>query len=205
MGANHHRPRAMSREAPATGCPVSGHLGVSTGRKYCVGFDASSGGSTSGRLQARRHRWQCWVWDMPVSDRMTLDDWRQFGTGLSGLQAVERGNSLLAFRMDDRKQRIVIDRAHGRRARASSAGRSRTRPRSMRWRRGWKLPACHVTAEPQTLADARRVARPDFVSRSRRQPAGGVLRRRDRRYAVQARPHRSRASAPARSGSATPC
>jgi hypothetical protein len=40
-----------------------------------------------------------------------LDGWRQFGTGLVGLQAVERGISLLAFRMDDRKQRIVIDRA----------------------------------------------------------------------------------------------
>jgi len=40
-----------------------------------------------------------------------LDDWRQFGTGLVGLQAVERSPSLLAFRMDDRKQRIVIDRA----------------------------------------------------------------------------------------------
>src|ERR1700716_4169449 len=40
-----------------------------------------------------------------------LDDWRQFGTGLVGLQAVERSNSLLAFRMDDRKQRIVIDRS----------------------------------------------------------------------------------------------
>src|ERR1700716_3265532 len=40
-----------------------------------------------------------------------LDDWRQFGTGLVGLQAVERRPSLLAFRMDDRKQRIVIDRA----------------------------------------------------------------------------------------------
>src|ERR1700712_5869196 len=42
-----------------------------------------------------------------------LDDWRQFGTGLVGLQAVERSSSLLAFRMDDRKQRIVIDRALG--------------------------------------------------------------------------------------------
>ena len=42
-----------------------------------------------------------------------LDDWRQFGTGFVGLQAVERGNNLLAFRMDDRKQRIVIDRALG--------------------------------------------------------------------------------------------
>src|SRR6266403_2832308 len=40
-----------------------------------------------------------------------LDDWRQFGTGLVGLQAVERTASLLAFRMDDRKQRIVIDRS----------------------------------------------------------------------------------------------
>src|SRR3954468_14645380 len=40
-----------------------------------------------------------------------LEDWRQFGTGLVGLQAVERSPSLLAFRMDDRKQRIVIDRA----------------------------------------------------------------------------------------------
>jgi Dihydroxybiphenyl dioxygenase BphC D1 len=42
------------------------------------------------------------------SDR--LDDWREFGTSLVGLQAVERSPSLLAFRMDDRKQRIVIDR-----------------------------------------------------------------------------------------------
>src|SRR5438105_14011740 len=42
-----------------------------------------------------------------------LEDWRQFATGLVGLQAVERGNSLLAFRMDDRKQRIVIDRGIG--------------------------------------------------------------------------------------------
>src|SRR6266403_2354502 len=41
----------------------------------------------------------------------SLDDWRQFGTGLVGLQAVERSPSVLAFRMDDRKQRIVIDRA----------------------------------------------------------------------------------------------
>src|ERR1700748_3413933 len=42
-----------------------------------------------------------------------LDDWRQFGTGMVGLQAVERSPSLLAFRMDDRKQRIVIDRSLG--------------------------------------------------------------------------------------------
>jgi hypothetical protein len=40
-----------------------------------------------------------------------LDDWRQFGTSLVGLQAVERSPSLLAFRMDDRKQRIIVDRS----------------------------------------------------------------------------------------------
>src|SRR3954452_18444003 len=85
-----------------------------------------------------------------------LDAWLQFGTGLLGLQAVERGNSLLAFRMDDRKQRIVIDRALGNGARFF----------------GWevedsaaldalaaKLEAAGVlvTAEPAVLADARRV------------------------------------------------
>src|ERR1700735_2475301 len=42
-----------------------------------------------------------------------LEDWRQFGTGLLGFQAIERRNSLLAFRMDDRKQRVVIDRGLG--------------------------------------------------------------------------------------------
>src|SRR5882762_4631269 len=40
-----------------------------------------------------------------------LDGWRQFGTGLVGLQAVETSRSLLSFRMDDRKQRIVIDKS----------------------------------------------------------------------------------------------
>jgi 2,3-dihydroxybiphenyl 1,2-dioxygenase len=85
-----------------------------------------------------------------------LDDWRQFGTGLVGLQAVERSPSLLAFRMDDRKQRIVIDRAM---------------PEGERFF-GWELADADalealaarleqaevdVTAEPQTLADNRRV------------------------------------------------
>jgi 2,3-dihydroxybiphenyl 1,2-dioxygenase len=85
-----------------------------------------------------------------------LDDWRQFGTSLVGLQAVERSPQLLAFRMDDRKQRIVIDRSMGDGARFF----------------GWEVEdgaaldalagrlessAVAVTAEPQTLADARRV------------------------------------------------
>jgi 2,3-dihydroxybiphenyl 1,2-dioxygenase len=99
-----------------------------------------------------------------------LDDWRQFGTELVGLQAVERGNSLLAFRMDDRKQRIVIDRAM---------------PEGARFF-GWELAdateldalaarldqaGVDVRAEPRTLADARRVA--GLISFS--DPAGNRL------------------------------
>jgi 2,3-dihydroxybiphenyl 1,2-dioxygenase len=88
------------------------------------------------------------------SDR--LDDWRQFGTSLVGLQAVERGNSLLAFRMDDRKQRIVIDRSMPEGSRffgwevADAAALDAL---------GAKLQAAHVEvkSEPQALADARRV------------------------------------------------
>jgi 2,3-dihydroxybiphenyl 1,2-dioxygenase len=85
-----------------------------------------------------------------------LDDWRQFGTGLVGLQAVEKSPSLLACRMDDRKQRIVIDRSLADGARFF----------------GWEVADAvalealaarleeaevDVTAEPQALADARRV------------------------------------------------
>jgi 2,3-dihydroxybiphenyl 1,2-dioxygenase len=99
-----------------------------------------------------------------------LDDWRQFGAGLVGLQAVERSPSLLAFRMDDRKQRIVIDRAM---------------PEGSRFF-GWEVADAadldalaarleqaqvHVVAEPQALADARRVG--GLISF--RDPAGNRL------------------------------
>jgi dihydroxybiphenyl dioxygenase BphC-like protein len=73
-----------------------------------------------------------------------LEDWRQFGTGLLGFQAIERGNSLLAFRMDDRKQRVVIDRGLGDGARffgwevadaaALDAPALRSPPSRRRWR-----------------------------------------------------------------------
>jgi 2,3-dihydroxybiphenyl 1,2-dioxygenase len=85
-----------------------------------------------------------------------LDDWRQFGTGLVGLQAVERSPSLLTFRMDDRKQRIVVDKSlpDGERffgwevadADALDALAARLEQAQI-----------DVTAEPQTLADNRRV------------------------------------------------
>jgi 2,3-dihydroxybiphenyl 1,2-dioxygenase len=99
-----------------------------------------------------------------------LDDWRQFGTGLVGLQAVERSPSLLAFRMDDRKQRIVIDRslAEGQRffgwevtdAAALDALAAKLEQAQI-----------HITSEPATLADNRRVKR--LISF--RDPAGNRL------------------------------
>jgi 2,3-dihydroxybiphenyl 1,2-dioxygenase len=99
-----------------------------------------------------------------------LEDWRQFGTRLVGLQAVECSPSLLAFRMDDRKQRIVLDRsmAEGKRffgwevqdadALDSLAGRL-------------EQAQVGVTAEPQALADKRRVR--SLISFS--DPAGNRL------------------------------
>jgi len=99
-----------------------------------------------------------------------LDDWRQFGTSLIGLQAVERGNSLLAFRMDDRKQRLVVDR---------------TLPEGERFF-GWEVAdasaldrlaakldraGVQVATESRALADARRVA----ALISFRDPAGNRL------------------------------
>jgi 2,3-dihydroxybiphenyl 1,2-dioxygenase len=38
-----------------------------------------------------------------------LDDWASYGTGLLGLQRVDQSRATLAFRMDDRKQRVVVD------------------------------------------------------------------------------------------------
>ena len=38
-----------------------------------------------------------------------LGDWASYGTGLLGLQRVDRSRSALAFRMDDRKQRLIVD------------------------------------------------------------------------------------------------
>ena len=40
-----------------------------------------------------------------------LDDWVAFATSNVGMQVVERASSMRAFRMDDRKQRLFVDRA----------------------------------------------------------------------------------------------
>src|ERR1700755_56391 len=85
-----------------------------------------------------------------------LDDWRQFGTSLVGFQAVERGNSLLAFRMDDRKPRIVIARAMGYGARFCGWEVAEGAALDARAAR-LESAGVAVSAEPQALADARRV------------------------------------------------
>src|ERR1700729_2876700 len=38
-----------------------------------------------------------------------IDDWSGYGTRLLGLQAVDRSRTTLALRMDDRKQRLIVN------------------------------------------------------------------------------------------------
>src|SRR5215211_4723883 len=145
----------MSREGPAGMAPSRPHLWVSEA-KNLRRIWASSGAFGAQRLQVTEARMALLGLGYAGFGSDNLEDWRQFGTGLVGLQAVERGNSLLAFRMDDRKQRIVIDRAMGEGTRFF----------------GWEVAdgtaldalaarlekaGVPVTAEPQLLADARRV------------------------------------------------
>jgi len=40
-----------------------------------------------------------------------LDDWADYATHWLGMQRVDRGAGVCAFRMDDRRQRLVIDRS----------------------------------------------------------------------------------------------
>jgi 2,3-dihydroxybiphenyl 1,2-dioxygenase len=40
-----------------------------------------------------------------------LDDWSDFAGGVLGMQTVDRGGGMRAFRMDDRKQRLIVDAA----------------------------------------------------------------------------------------------
>jgi 2,3-dihydroxybiphenyl 1,2-dioxygenase len=40
-----------------------------------------------------------------------LEDWSKLATGLFGMQQIDRGADVRAFRMDDRKQRLVVDGA----------------------------------------------------------------------------------------------
>jgi hypothetical protein len=37
-----------------------------------------------------------------------LDDWSSYATGLLGMQRVDRTGAVRAFRMDDRRQRLIV-------------------------------------------------------------------------------------------------
>src|SRR5262249_46246025 len=43
----------------------------------------------------------------------SLEDWTSFGTRFLGMQLVERSNKKLTLRMDDRKQRVVVNEDGG--------------------------------------------------------------------------------------------
>src|ERR1700681_2977399 len=38
-----------------------------------------------------------------------LEDWADFGSAFLGMQRIDKSRSTLAFRMDDRKQRLLVD------------------------------------------------------------------------------------------------
>lgn len=87
----------------------------------------------------------------------SLDDWRDFGTRMVGFQPVETSASQLIFRMDDRKQRVVVDKSIAEGVRffgwevADAAALDRLAARL-------EAGGVAVTREPATRADARRVA-----------------------------------------------
>ena len=63
----------------------------------------------------------------------SLEDWAGFGEKFLGLQLVDKSRGSLAFRMDDRKQRVVViaGRRRGRRL-LRLGGRGRRRARRLR-------------------------------------------------------------------------
>jgi len=99
-----------------------------------------------------------------------LDDWSDFATKWLGMQMTERGNAVRAFRMDDRKQRLVVDRslAEGQRYfgwevadRAALGGLAARLEKA----------GVAVTREPKSLADQRFVG--ELISFA--DPAGNRL------------------------------
>jgi catechol 2,3-dioxygenase-like lactoylglutathione lyase family enzyme len=101
---------------------------------------------------------------------LQLDQWSQMATDLLGMQQVDRGGGMRAFRMDDRKQRLIVEGS-------SDAGLSVM---------GWEVPTSaeldrlagrlddhgvKVTRGSRALAGERHVA--ELISF--RDPAGNLL------------------------------
>jgi hypothetical protein len=120
-----------------------------------------------------------------------LGDWASYGSGLLGLQRIDKSRSTLAFRMDDRKQRIIVDADGGEGigffgwevsdAAALDASAAHLERNEIKVARG-----------SRALADERHVKDLIVLQRSARQPAGAFSRRRNHKRAIQARPRHLR-------------
>jgi 2,3-dihydroxybiphenyl 1,2-dioxygenase len=83
-----------------------------------------------------------------------LEDWSTFATDLLGMQVIERNHSGLALRMDDRKQRLIIDREASNRC-SYFGWEVVDRPALDRMAAHLESCGVRVTHEPQALADQR--------------------------------------------------
>ena len=69
-----------------------------------------------------------------------LGDWSRFATDWLGMQMLDKSATCRAFRMDDRRQRLIVDRALGEGA-LFRLGSRRRRGLAIVWRRGWRRAA----------------------------------------------------------------
>ena len=129
-----------------------------------------------------------------------LGDWASYGSNFLGLQRIDKSRSTLAFRMDDRKQRLVVDADGGQGigffgwevadAAALDALAAKLETSGTKVARG-----------SRALADERHVKDLIVLNDPGRQPARNLPRRGDDDRSVQARPQHLRLShRPARHG-----
>ena len=135
------RGRCQGRRRPRP-ARFRAHLWVSERPKICVGFDQAAARST--REIANKRRQAMALLGLGYAGFGSADARRLAAVRhRPGRPAGGRARQFAAGVPDGRPQ-AAHRRSTARwpEARASSAGRSRTRPRWMRWRRGWKRPAC---------------------------------------------------------------
>src|SRR5262249_18625818 len=82
--------RGLCQETPGHRMPLSAATGGLSDAENSLKIHPRTGGSTSG---TRRCAMAVQGLGYAGFGSDALDDWRQFGTGLLGLQAVERGNN----------------------------------------------------------------------------------------------------------------
>ena len=100
----------------------------------------------------------------------SLEDWASFGTRFLGMQLVEKSDKTLALRMDDRKQRVVVDEDGGEGV-AFFGWEMSDAVQLDRLAARLEQAGVAVSRGSRALADERRVEGPDRARRSARQPA----------------------------------